>query len=141
MASFPPFQGRPIGFDAGRVPPFEGRPLGFRPARPAPGQSRLHSALEAAANVAVGYLVALGSQLVIFPWFGVHLPLGDNLLIGAWFTLISIVRSYTIRRWFNRGLLHGFSPRRPRDPLPPVPGYADTWPNSGASEIRFERRA
>jgi hypothetical protein len=64
-------------------------------------QTRLGSLLEAAINIAIGYWVALASQVVIFPVFGVHLPLSDNLLIGAWFTAISLARSYIIRRWFN----------------------------------------
>lgn len=65
-------------------------------------QSRAMSAAESVANVAIGYGVAVASQLVIFPLFGVHLPLSDNLLIGAWFTVISLVRSYAVRRLFNR---------------------------------------
>jgi hypothetical protein len=65
-------------------------------------QSRAQSMIESAANVVIGYVVALGSQLVVFPMFGVHLPLQDNLLIGLWFTAISLVRSYLVRRWFNR---------------------------------------
>lgn len=69
-------------------------------------QSRLLSAVEAVANVAVGYLVALGSQLAIFPLFDIHIPFTSNLAIGAWFTAISLVRSYVIRRWFN-GLKFG----------------------------------
>ena len=64
-------------------------------------QTRLQSALESAANVAVGYLVALASQLVVFPLFGIHIPFSTNLAIGAWFTVISLVRSYVLRRWFN----------------------------------------
>ena len=68
-------------------------------------QSRAQSMIESAANVVIGYMVALGSQLVIFPMFGVHLPLQDNLLIGLWFTAISLVRSYLVRRWFNRMFL------------------------------------
>ena len=65
-------------------------------------QSRAQSMIESAANVVIGYMVALGSQLVVFPMFGVHLPLQDNLLIGLWFTAISLVRSYLVRRLFNR---------------------------------------
>lgn len=64
-------------------------------------QSRAHSAIEAAANVAIGYGVAVASQIVILPMFGVLLPLADNLAIGAWFTAISLVRSYAVRRLFN----------------------------------------
>lgn len=64
-------------------------------------QSRTLSAIESVANVAVGYGVALASQLLIFPLFGIHIPFSSNLAIGAWFTVISLVRSYVIRRWFN----------------------------------------
>lgn len=64
-------------------------------------QSRAMSGAESVANVAIGYGVAVASQLVIFPLFGVHLPLSDNLLIGAWFTVISLARSYVVRRMFN----------------------------------------
>lgn len=64
-------------------------------------QSRAMSAVESVANVAIGYGVAVASQIAIFPLFGVHLPLSDNLLIGAWFTVISLARSYIVRRAFN----------------------------------------
>ena len=64
-------------------------------------QSRRHSLIESVTNVAIGYGVALGSQLIIFPVFDIHIPLSDNLLIGLWFTGISIVRSYAVRRWFT----------------------------------------
>ncbi len=64
-------------------------------------QTRAMSAVESVANVAIGYGVAVASQIVIFPLFGVHLPLSDNLLIGAWFTVISLARSYVVRRVFN----------------------------------------
>lgn len=64
-------------------------------------QSRLESLAEASINTAIGFGVALASQLVVFPLVGIHVPLQTNLHIGAWFTLISIVRGYVIRRWFN----------------------------------------
>lgn len=65
-------------------------------------QSRGMSFVESVANVAIGYAVALASQLAIFPLFGIKVSLTDNLLIGAFFTVISIVRSYAVRRLFNR---------------------------------------
>jgi len=67
-------------------------------------QSKLGSLIEACANVVIGYGVALLSQIVVFPWFGIHVPLSTNLWIGAWFTVISLVRSYILRRWFNNHL-------------------------------------
>ncbi len=64
-------------------------------------QTRAQSAIESAANVAIGYGVAVASQIAILPLFGVRLPLSDNLLIGAYFTAISLARSYVVRRMFN----------------------------------------
>lgn len=64
-------------------------------------QTRLQSLTESLVNVAIGYFVACGSQILIFPLFDIHIPLSDNFLIGAWFTVISIARSYIVRRWFN----------------------------------------
>lgn len=67
-------------------------------------QSRLGSLIESLTNILIGYTVAILSQLVIFPQFGIHIPLTSNLHIGAWFTVVSLVRSYVIRRWFNKRL-------------------------------------
>lgn len=64
-------------------------------------QSRILSAIESCANVAVGFGVALLSQILVFPMFDIHVPFSSNLWIGAWFTAISLVRSYVLRRWFN----------------------------------------
>jgi len=64
-------------------------------------QSRRMSAVEACANVAIGYGVAVLAQLAIFPAFGIAVSLGDNLLIGAAFTVVSLARSYAVRRLFN----------------------------------------
>jgi hypothetical protein len=64
-------------------------------------QTRRQSLTETLAGVAIGYAVALLSQLAIFPLFDVYLPLSDNMMIGAWFTVISIIRGYYVRRFFN----------------------------------------
>lgn len=65
------------------------------------GQSRIHSLIESFINVAIGYTVALAAQMAVFPMFGIHIPLTSNLAIGAIFTVVSIARSYTVRRLFN----------------------------------------
>lgn len=64
-------------------------------------QTRLHSALESVANVAVGYSVAVLTQIAVYPAYGIHVAVTDQLSIGGWFTLVSLVRSYALRRWFN----------------------------------------
>ena len=65
-------------------------------------QTRLQSFAESAINVTIGYGVALISQMIVFPFFEIHITMESNLLIGAIFTAISIVRSYVVRRIFNR---------------------------------------
>ena len=65
-------------------------------------QSRRMSFVESLTNVAIGYSVALLSQIAVFPLYGINVPLSTNIWIGAWFTGISIARSYVLRRWFNR---------------------------------------
>ena len=64
-------------------------------------QTRLQSFIESLINVAIGYGVAIGSQILIFPLFKIHIPLSSNLIIGLFFTVISIVRGYMVRRLFN----------------------------------------
>ena len=65
-------------------------------------QSKLGSMLEAMANVVVGIIVSLISQLVIFGAYGIHLSLAENMQMVGYFTLISLIRSYVLRRVFNR---------------------------------------
>jgi hypothetical protein len=65
-------------------------------------QSRLHSLIESCANVLIGYLVALGGQMIVFPLVDLDVSLSQNLTIGVAFTAISLARSYCVRRLFNR---------------------------------------
>lgn len=65
-------------------------------------QSRAMSFVEAVANVVVGYGVAVATQMMVFPLFGLHATLHQNLAIGSIFTGVSIVRSYSLRRLFER---------------------------------------
>jgi hypothetical protein len=64
-------------------------------------QSRIMSLVEAVANVIVGYGVAVATQILIFPIFGLHTTLAQNLKMGAVFTVVSIARSFTLRRLFE----------------------------------------
>jgi len=64
-------------------------------------QKKRHSFYESCVNVAAGYGVALVSQIVVFPLFNIHVRFRDNIMIGLYFTSISIVRSYLIRRWWT----------------------------------------
>ena len=45
-------------------------------------QSRIMSLVEAATNVVVGYGLAIATQIVMFPWFGIETGLAEHLTIG-----------------------------------------------------------
>jgi len=64
-------------------------------------QSRTMSLVEAVTNVLVGYGVAVATQWAVFPLFGLHATLQENLAIGLIFTIVSLVRSYLLRRAFE----------------------------------------
>ncbi len=64
-------------------------------------QSRWMSFAEAVVNVVVGYGVAVLTQMLVFPLFGMRASVSDNLLIGVIFTMVSLVRSFTLRRVFE----------------------------------------
>jgi len=64
-------------------------------------QSRTMSLVEAFANVAVGYGIAVVTQMLVFPLFGLSTTLTDNMAMGAIFTVVSIARSFTLRRVFE----------------------------------------
>ena len=70
-------------------------------------QSRLMSLVESVANVIVGYGVAVVTQILIFPIFGLHTTLAQNLKMGAIFTLVSIARSFALRRVFEAMRMRG----------------------------------
>ncbi len=64
-------------------------------------QSRLGSLIEALINVAIGFGINFVANFAIFPLIGFHISASQNLFIGLLYTLISVARSYCVRRWFN----------------------------------------
>jgi len=69
-------------------------------------QSRLMSLVETVANVIVGYGVAVVTQIVVFPWFGIEATLDEHLVIGLAFVGVSLARGYLLRRMFERFRRH-----------------------------------
>lgn len=65
------------------------------------GQSRIGSLIEAGANIVVGVAVSFISQLIIFNCFGIHISLARNAEMTAWFTAVSLLRQFCLRRFFN----------------------------------------
>lgn len=72
-------------------------------------QTKLGSLAEAWANIAIGFTINFCANMLILPIFGFKsLTMRTNFIIGILYTVISLVRSYVLRRWFN-GLKFGNS--------------------------------
>lgn len=71
-------------------------------------QSRKASFAETCLSTAIGYVIAVTTQAIVFPWFGLDVPLSHNLLIGVIFTVVSIARSYGVRRLFEHLRVNGY---------------------------------
>lgn len=76
-------------------------------------QTRLGSLIEALMNVAIGFGINFAANLVILPLIGFNISISDNFFIGILYTLISVARSYVVRRWFN-ARLHAVAQRMAR---------------------------
>jgi len=66
-------------------------------------QSRLGSLFEQVSNTAFGFVLSMLTwEFVIKPLWDLPTTHGDNLAITTVFTVISILRGYVVRRFFNR---------------------------------------
>ncbi|MGE3718082.1 MAG: hypothetical protein AB7G07_06770 [Bauldia sp.] len=65
-------------------------------------QSRSMSLVEAITNTIVGYVLAILTQLVVFPLYGLEVTAAGHLTIGVAFVAMSLTRSYFFRRLFER---------------------------------------
>lgn len=87
--------------------PFNSRANPFIPneretrTRPCAGQSRTQSLVEAVVNITIGWLLSLGVTAVVLPAFGHMVTLSENVAMTSIFTVISLIRSYALRRLFN----------------------------------------
>ena len=64
-------------------------------------QSKKQSFMESLTSTTIGIIIGIALNLTILPIFGYPVSLSDSLWISVIFTVISIIRSYIIRRWFN----------------------------------------
>lgn len=69
-------------------------------------QTRLESFIESAINTGLGFLLALVTQILIYPLFDIEVSLGDQTLLALIFTAVSLVRGYVVRRYFNSYFKH-----------------------------------
>jgi hypothetical protein len=69
------------------------------------GQTRLESFVEAWINVFIGFWINFTANMLILPYFGfTRITLASNFVIGMIYTVISVVRSYAVRRWAQASL-------------------------------------
>lgn len=65
-------------------------------------QTRKQSHLEVLVNQCLGLAGGWLIVYYLFPLFDIYVSFQDNLLIGLYFTVISLIRSYLVRRYFNK---------------------------------------
>ena len=111
-------------------------------------QSRLMSLVESVANVIIGYGVPVVTQILIFPIFGLHTTLEQNLQLGAVFTVVSIARSFALRRLFERSgtdaLLAALQSRREQLPgkhARRVPMFVKIAPDLDEAQVQVIARS
>lgn len=66
-------------------------------------QTKKDSLKEAGVNIMVGYTVNVTANAFILPLFGWVISTRENLTLGLAYTAVSLIRTYAIRRFFNRG--------------------------------------
>lgn len=65
-------------------------------------QSKLGSLAESITNIAIGITIGFISNIIVLPMFGYNVTMTDGLAISIVFTAISLVRSYVVRRVYNK---------------------------------------
>jgi hypothetical protein len=65
-------------------------------------QTKTFSLIEAITSTLIGFIVSLIVQLIIYPIMDIRVTIEQNLTITTVFTIVSIVRGYLVRRFFNK---------------------------------------
>lgn len=68
---------------------------------PTVGQTPRSAIIETWINICIGFMVNFLANIWILPMVGAHFNGWENLAMGWIYTAISMVRQYSIRRWFN----------------------------------------
>ena len=65
-------------------------------------QSKSLSIIEAITNTIAGLATSFVIQLIIYPILKIDVTLNQNIIITIVFFIVSILRSYLLRRLFNK---------------------------------------
>jgi hypothetical protein len=64
-------------------------------------QTKVQSVIEVVINVVSGYLLCILVQLVAYPFYGIQISLEDNIQLATLFLVMSLLRNYFWRRFWN----------------------------------------
>ena len=64
-------------------------------------QSKKDSLIESLTSTTIGWLIGVILNLTILPLFDYNITVVDSLWVSLIFTVVSVIRGYIIRRWFN----------------------------------------
>jgi hypothetical protein len=65
-------------------------------------QTKRQSIIESVTQTIIGLVTSLLIQLILYPLLKIPVTLSQNLIITFVFFLVSIIRGYFIRRFFNK---------------------------------------
>ena len=64
-------------------------------------QTKKQSLIETLTSVFVGWLIGVILNMLVLPLFDYNITVVDSLWVSLIFTVVSVMRGYVIRRWFN----------------------------------------
>lgn len=64
-------------------------------------QSKKESFIETLTSVFVGWLIGVILNMLVLPLFDYNITVIDSLWVSLIFTVVSVIRGYVIRRFFN----------------------------------------
>lgn len=79
-------------------------------------QKRTHSLLEAIGNTLLGLGISYGAAFIIYPIYGMEAPASVYLQVTLIYTVLSVARSYLVRRignWMQHRRLAHQEPAQP----------------------------
>lgn len=65
------------------------------------GQTKIKSIMEVVSSTLIGFATSIITQLLIFPLYDIKVTHGEQFFIAIIFMVVSIIRSYLVRRLFN----------------------------------------
>jgi hypothetical protein len=65
-------------------------------------QTKKHSLIESIIQTLIGLITSIIVQLILYPILNIPVTLKQNIIITIVFFVVSVVRGYLVRRFFNK---------------------------------------